>query len=453
MNYLTIIFLYIVNLIVQNYNLGKIVNVFTDEGVYLYSAKLLLEGFIPYKDFFLAQPPFLLYLAGLVLHIVNYNMNLFHFLYTLFVFSSIFPIFFVVLKLTQSRLSAIMSIVFFSTYSELVQWDMSSFAFRQASLPFLAFSLFFIFIKPKIRLSGFLLGIFAITLISNLLVSLCLIIAILLSELFVNKLTIQQTLRKYYPLILTFSLINIFGYLTIFSIPNAYNNLLGYQLDRPALPYSTRFEWIKLYTLPNNWPILFFGLIGSLIVNKRIGLFGLFNILSAIVVIFAGKSYYPHYLTILAVGFSISCGLLIKELNRNFTVSIISTLIILISIFYSSFSLLRSSLIYRQTPEFFTLVQTLKPLPKPLLTFEPIYGLYSKIDLPYYYHVADMRYFRVLNQNLSDSGYISIFERSQTILIEPFASSLLSENSLTYIHRNFNQIYNDGINQIYVKNF
>lgn len=452
MNYSIIIFLYIVNLIIQNYNLGKIANVFTDEGVYLYSAKLLNEGFIPYKDFFLAQPPFLLYLAGLVLHIVSYNMNIFHFLYTLFAFSSIFPIFFVVLQFTRSRLSAVLSVVFFSTYSELVQWDMSSFAFRQASLPFLAFSLFFIFVKPKIRLSGLLLGIFSIILISNLLVTLCLIIAILLSELLVNKTTIQQTFKKYYPLILTFGLITLFGYLIILLIPNAYSNLLNYQLDRLAIPYLTRLEWIKFYTLPNNWPILFFGLAGSLLISKKVGLFGIFNILSTIVIVLAGKSYYPHYLTILAVGFCISCGVLVKKLNRNFILGILTTFIMLISIFYASFVHLRDYLIYRRTPEFFSLIEVLKSTPEPLFSFEPIYGLYADKDLTFHYRVADMRYFRVMGTNMDAADYIKILKNSQTVLVEPFASAFLGPESLYYINQNFRQVYDDGLNKIYVKN-
>src|SRR3990167_5173914 len=137
--------LYLTNIAIQNYNLGKIVDVFTDEGVYLYSAKLLIQGLIPFKDFFLAQPPFLLYIVGAIQLITGYNMELFRFLYTL---------------------------------CELVQWDMHSFAYRQASLPFLAFSILLIVIKRSKILAGLLLGLFAISLISNIFIALSLIISL-----------------------------------------------------------------------------------------------------------------------------------------------------------------------------------------------------------------------------------------------------------------------------------
>lgn len=451
MNYLIIIFLFIANLTIQNYNLGKVANVFTDEGVYLYSAKLLNEGFIPYRDFFLAQPPFLLYPIGYVLNIIRFDINLFRFLYTLFVFSSVFPIFFIVLQFTRSRLSALMSIVFFSTYSELIQWDMNSFAFRQASLPFLASSLFFIFVKQKMKLSGLLLGIFSIILVSNILVSLCLIITLFLNGCLIDKARITETLKKYRCLLLTFSLTVILGYVIILFIPGAYNNLFEYQFHRPHLSYLLRFDWIKTYTLPNNWPILFFGLAGSLLINKKIGLFGFFNILSAIVIVLTGKSYYPHYLTILAVGFCISCGVLVKKLNRNLTLGFITTLIMFISIFYASFTHLRNYLIYRRTPEFFSLIEILKSTPGPLFTFEPIYGLYADKDLTFHYHVADMRYFRVTNSNLAEEDYLKIIQNSRTILIEPFASTLLNQKILNYINRNFKKTYDDGRNSIYAR--
>ncbi len=448
--YLIPIFLYLSNLVIQNYNLGKLVYVVNDEGVYLYSAKLLTQGFIPYKDFFLAQPVFLVYLAGFLLKAVNFNMELFRLLYTCWVFSIVFPIFFIVFKFTKSISASTVSIILLSTFPELVQWDMHSFALREASLPFLAFAMYFIYVKPRLRLSGLLLGLFAISLLSNLLVSLCFIFLLITSEIFSGK-KILKILQEKSHLIFTFIIVSILGYLPIFLIAGGYNNLIGYQLERPPLSYGTRIEWIKLYTLKNNWPILLFGFLGSLINNKTLILFGIFNILSFVILVFFGRSYYPHYLSILAVGLAITSGFLMKRLGKTNLLTIIINYIVIFSIFSSSYYHLKTYLFDTTTPDFFQIINLLKDTPEPIFTFEPVYALYAKKDLTFHYNVADMRYFPVIGKDLDDLSYLKILKSSKTVLIEPFASSRLNNNSLSYIYRNFRQIYNNNIYQIYVR--
>lgn len=445
-----LIFLYTSNLIIQNYNLGKLVSVVNDEGVYLYSAKLLTEGFIPYKDFFLAQPVFLIYLAGFLLKALNFNIELFRLLYTCWVFSIIFPIFFIVFKFTKSILASTISIILLSTFSELVQWDMHSFALREASLPFLTFAMYFTYVKPRLRLSGLLLGLFAISLVSNLLISLCFIFLLITSELLSGK-KILKILQEKSHLIFTFILVSIFGYLPIIFTPHGYENLIGYQLERPPLSYSTRIEWIKLYSLKNNWPILLFGFLGSLIINRNLILLGIFNFLSFVIVVFLGRSYYPHYLSILAVGLAITSGFLIKLLGKDTLITMIISCIVIASIFSSSYFYLKTYLIDTTTPDFFQIVNILKNAPGPIFTYEPIYAIYAKKDLTFHYNVADMRYFPVTGKNLDDLSYLKILQSSKTVLIEPFASSRFNNNSLSYIYINFRQIYSDRIYQIYVR--
>ena len=449
--YLILLLLYISDLIIQNYNLGKQVYVVNDEGVYLYSAKLLTRGFAPYKDFFLAQPTFLIYLAGFLLKILNFNMELFRLLYTCWVFSIIFPIFFIVFKFSKSILASTMSVILLSTFSEVVQWDMHSFALREASLPFLAFAIYFTYVKPKLRLSGLLLGLFAISLVSNLLMSLAFIFLLIASEFFSGK-KILKILQEKSHLIFIFILVSILGYLPIIFTPHGYDNLIGYQLERPVLSFATRIEWIKMYSLKNNWPILLFGFLGSLVISKTLISFGIFNLLSFIIVVFLGRSYYPHYLSILAVGLSITSGFLIKFLGKTIFLRLIISFIIIITIFSSSYSYLKTYLIDVTTPDFFKIVNVLKNTNEPMFTFEPIYAIYAKKDLTFHYNAADMRYFPVTGKTLDDLSYLKILQSSKTVLIEPFASSHLNNNSLYYIYRNFRQIYSDGIYQIYVRN-
>lgn len=444
---------FFINLIIHSYNLGGVVYVFTDEGVYLYSAKLVGEGLIPYKDFFLAQPPYLIYLISKVLQLVNFDLNLFHLLYIVWFFSLIFPIYSITLKLTNSRFAAVLSLLLLSTFSELVQWDSHFFALRQASLPFLAISLFFIIVKPKQKIAGIFLGLFAITLFQNFLYSLGIIVAILLYNHFFKKRQINELLTKNLGFIFSFGSIAFLGYLLIYLLPNGVSNTVTYQLNRPSLPYLTRIEWLKMYTLPGNWPILVAGFLGSIIILKnKMGFLGLINLIGIFIVLFMGKFYYPHYITILAVGLTITSAILIAFVSKTTMHKFLVSMIILLSIYSVSFNHLKFHLIDVKSPEFFQTIEFLKNTPEPLFTFEPIYGLYAKKDLTYHYYVADMRYFRVMHENLTDKDYLDILKRSSTVLIEPFAKSMLSPIVLNFIQNDFSIIYQDSIHQIFIRN-
>src|SRR5687767_3259686 len=97
-DFLIVLAVFLINLIIQNWNLGNHVLPGSDEGVYLYSARLLGQGYIPYKDFFLAHPPYLLYLVNFLMWVSGFNMDVFRFLLTVLVFSTLFPIYYIILK-------------------------------------------------------------------------------------------------------------------------------------------------------------------------------------------------------------------------------------------------------------------------------------------------------------------------------------------------------------------
>lgn len=449
-----VLVVFVINVIIQNYNLTRFVDISNDEGVYLYSAKLISQGHIPYKDFFLSQPAFLIYLISLLLMLVHFNIYLFHFLYILWTFSIIFPIYFLTKYLTKSVLASFFSIFLISTFVEYIKVDTRFFALRQASLSFLAFGLFFLYVKYKPKLAGILLGLFSISLISNLLITISWVISYYMGEVIFNKKIFKDIILSNRFFLINFVTICLLGYFLIFIIPQSFNNVIYYQTDRLGIPYATRFVWLIKYSLKDNWPILLLGFIGSFVINSRVKLFGLFNILTLLIVLFSGVSYYPHYLSVLGFGFSISAGVLVSKLVqfKDRLISWVAIVLLLVAISYSTLPNLKFNLIDYQSPLFFKTVQVLKKSPEPIFTFEPIYGIFSQKNLVFYYFSADMRYFRVIGTNLSNKDYIKIINQSRTILIEPFARSFIPKVIFSYINQNFYLLYNDGENQIYVKN-
>lgn len=435
---------------VQNFNLGKLINVFTDEGVYLYGAKLLSEGYLIYRDFFFGHSPYLLVIPALFFKIIGLKMNLFHFLYTVWFYSSLFPIFLIIYKFSKSRFGATLALILFCTYGELVQWGTHQFDLRQMAIPFLVFSLYFIYVRFFPKIAAVLLAFFAIGIVSNLPLSVLFIVLLLSGDLLFGQTNIKSLLEKYKAFLIIFFSIVVLGYFLILLIPNGYKDVIGYQLSRPFLPYDIRFNWVK-ENISDNWPIFAFGLLGSIFtINKKYKLFGLFNIIGLPLVVFLGPNYYPHYLVILAPTLAITSGLAVaafSRLNLNFAV----LLLVIFGIYTTSYQNLKYQLIEKRTPEFFRAVEVLKELPEPLFAFEPAYGLYAGKNLTFHYYTADMRYFRVTGKNLTDSEYKQILDRSRTVLIEPFARSMMPAAIMKYIPNNYQLVYYDQDQQIYVK--
>lgn len=440
LDFFIIALLFLANVLVQLYSLGKIVYPTLDEGVYLYSAKLIAEGLIPYKDFFLSHPFFLLLPVAFIFKITNFNLNIFHIIYTTWSLSLVFPLYFISLSLTKSRFASILSIILLSTFTELVIADTRFFAFRQASQPLLAWSFYLIFVKQKLKWAGIILGIFAITLIQNLFLSVSLIFSLIVYG--------HKNMRH---ILWQFFLITFWGYLIIFIIQGGFSNVYLYQIERPFVPFLTRLDSLINMTLPNSFPIILTGLGGSVLAIFLKNPFGLFNILGLLSMVFISASYYSHYMTILTAGLTISSAVFIAYFNKSFIKKLVLTLIIISFIYISSYSNLKFHLIENRTPNFFKVVEVLKNAPEPLFSFEPIYALYSGKELTFHYHVADMRSLAVFKKSLTEEEYFDILKRSNTVLLEPFIKSYLPKNVLMHIHNNFRIIYQDEIYSIFIR--
>lgn len=448
---LLVLIIFIINLVAQFYGIGKNVNIFTDEGIYLYAAKLVTLGFIPYKDFFLIHLPLLIYINAFILTIINFNMGTYHFIYIFWVFSTLFPIYFIVLKITKNRLGSFLAILLFSTFTEMVQWDAHFFAMRQGSLPFIAWCLFFIFIKPRYKIAGVLLFLFAACLLTNLLLA----IALLIVMIFVNYINsdLSSFFYKFKKFIFIFFILSIIYYLMVFTIPNSFNNIINYQLDKNQLniPISLRLKWL-FDSLPLNWPILIFGLLGLFVINRKTSFFSLFNLLSFGIIFLLGKAYYSHYITILGFGLSISAGIFFGMLIKKRIYKILCLFIVIILLFKTNFDYLKFNIIDNKNSDFFSAVEILKNSPDPLFTLEPIYAMYANKNLTFHYFVADMRSRRVLNKNLASEEYYNFLNKSNTVVLEPFSKSFIPTLVLEEIRSRFYLIYNDDYNQIYIKN-
>lgn len=437
------------NIFVQNYNLGKFLDVISDEGVYLYAAKLIGDGFVPYTDFFLAHPPFLMVVNAGLLKLTLQDMNVFHSVYTMIIFSTLFPLYSLVQKITKNTVAATLSLLLFSTYQGLVVMHAREFSLRAVSLPFLAFALYFFYCKQKPKVSALFLSYFAMTIIPNLLLSLVLLAAMVFESYLISP-NLKRTVKKFLPMLIVFNISVLAYYGLTFLIPSAFDNIVNFQLARKLLPFANRKEILDTQMLLD-WPMYYFGIFGGLLLLKRYTSLGIFSLAIIPVTVFTGVSFYDHYLIISAVTLAIGAGVFIHHFAKSQFLALGMVALVLFTIYKTAYDNLRFALLERKVPEFFTVVNLVKNEKKPLFSIEPIHALYAKKDLTFSYYVADMRAFGTLKEQLDSSKHVNILERSNTIIIGPFENRVITGSVLDYISRNYRLIYEDPWYKVYAK--
>lgn len=428
-----------INFFIHTYNLGRNHEIFTDSGVYLYASSLINQGFIPYRDFFLAHPPLLIYLSAYWLDISQGDVIIFHQIYILWLFSALIPLYFLSFFLTKSRLAGIFSILLFSTFPELVQWDGHTFALRHASIPFFAYALWLFFQFQKQTLFAIFLALFALTSISNLSLSLVMILLI----------SIKQPLIRFRKTIAIYSLIVIIYYLAIFLIPNSYNNIITFQQARISDTLPGKID-IFIATLTLNWPLIIFGLLGSIIaIIKKSYSIGLFNLVALPIIIFSNSYFYGHYITILAPTFAVSAAYLLSQKKPyfNFLIFVFCS----VCIYQITFNYLYFHLIQKRTTQFNQTVDLIKQYDGKLLTFEPIFAIYSHKQIPFHYYVADARSLLVKPIRLEPNYFPPLIDSSDIIFLDNLMSAFMTQQSKNLIAQKFKKIDRNVYGTLYVR--
>jgi hypothetical protein len=99
---------------------------FSDGYTYMYMGKLILEGLIPYKDFFFASPPFQSYLMAFAMIFINKNFILLKLIPIFFTLGSAFFIYSFMKKKFSDKQGLVASTLFLFSYLILLTTDYST---------------------------------------------------------------------------------------------------------------------------------------------------------------------------------------------------------------------------------------------------------------------------------------------------------------------------------------
>ena len=446
-DYVLLLLLLTSGLYLQFHSIGTLVYTFPDEGVYLYAAKLVSQGYLIYKDFFLIHLPFWIYINVIVLTLLHWNIDAYHLLYATYIISGVIPLYFVIYTLTRNRVSSFLGSLIFILYPEMVQWDSHFFAMRQASEPLLAWGLYHLIHSKKLSVAGIFLALFSIGLVTNFLLATVLIGVWSIYTYVSNP---EQNWSLIRQLGAPYLIITLIYFVIFMLIPGSYQNVFGYQLANSFIPYLQRFDYLKSVFMQNG-VIYTLGLLGCFGYTKYELWVKVFVILAILITLFGTITFYPHYLVVLGIPLAMSAGLFISHFAQSRITNILTVVVVISALFATSGKHLKSYLIDATTPDFYTVVAHLQSAPEPVFSFEPIYAIYAIKNLTKHYKVADPRSFKVLGNYYSIKEYQELVDRSNTLLLDTYTKSIFPNPIYNLLPVNFEKTYVNNEAEIWVR--
>lgn len=444
--------LVVAGIYIQSHSIKTLVYPFTDEGVYLYASKLVAQGYIIYQDFFLIHLPLWIYINAAVLSILHWNIDLYHFIYVGYVVAGVIPLYLLIYRRTKITAPALVASLIYLTYPEMAQWDMHMFAMRQASLPLLGWGLYHLIATKKLRSSAVFLAFFSMSLVTNFLITILIVGGWIIWRVSAGGYTKSKKikLKEIIPLVAPFLILSSIYYVMILLIPNAYRDVFGYQLENRVISLVERIVYLR-GMVKLNWVIFATGLAGWIVIPQKLRWLSISFVLASILILLGTRSFYPHYLVILAIPLSIGSGFLCDYLINLGVTKWGLVGIVAIGLYISTGKHLANHLWSTRNDNFFQVVSILKQRLEPVFSFEPIYAVHAGKLLTFHEHVADARSFRVLGQYYTPQQYIELIDRSQTVLLDPYTKSVLPQLAYQFVRENFKLISNTGGIEIWSK--
>lgn len=292
----------------------------SDENYLWYSAKLLADGILPYKDFFFASPPLQIGIQALLFKTIGFNIWAFKFLPIIY---SIISAFFIYLSLKSSgQVKALLGVVLFLfSFVVLTTTDHDSGVHLLTMLLFASFY----FSDKKPMLAGILGGLSCLVR----LYALPAVLAIIVFYLFTNK-------TKFIKFATGFVFSFVLPMAALFLVPNFGKDIIFYHLLKTEgiskvniLSFFVRWDWLILL-----------GFLSFIFLEKkRLSLPFLIVIFQGLFYIIFADIYYLYFIVLIPFLAIIAMqGVLTlttkTKIDTNFAVAMVIIIAIYNSLFY-----------------------------------------------------------------------------------------------------------------------
>lgn len=428
----------------QTWTLGKVMLPSLDEGIYLYVVRLILDGKVPYRDFFVSHPPFAFLWAAPGFWAAGGDVPAFSTLVAAWVLLAVFPIYRTVTTLTGRRLPAFWATVLFVSYPDFARWDLRFFALRQVSVPFLALGVDLAVRGKRPAVAGALLGLFAACVVPNAPIAVLVVAGLVFFGAEKGPGGIARAIRERRELVTAFGATVCVLYGAAVAIPGAFHDLFLFQFGRPRLPFMYRVLNVWSESLPANAVLLCLGFAGSFLVfraSRGVAFAAAFGFPLGL---FAYNYYSAHHLASVVPLMAVSGGVVLSLVMRSRTTSVVASAGLSLALGATALPVLGNALFEERSPSLFRVVNELEACPEPVFSAQPLYALYARRELTFHRFVADMRSPQHSDRpSFSDEEFADIVSRSNTVLLEPYLLSLLTPARLQLLSRQFAIRYQD----------
>lgn len=394
----------------------------TDEGVYAEAGRMMFQRLMPHKDFPLWHMPLLSFLMGGGLKVFG-NMYSLRILYLLLNYLAVIPLYLTFKKISRDTAPAILAILFYLMFHEMVHHDFRFIAIRQfANVLFILFFYLSVCHKDWKRLWA-AQGILTVASAFLFLPAFCNLVLLMGALTCMEKPPhVWRVLERYSKIILATSILIL---LYFFLVPQSVDQVIFTQMMRNPISWAMRTKLLFAGKFDSFFYILsIVSLTISACVFRHTRWLALCMLGIFAINVYLPSGYYPHYTSIagpaLAFGM-LMCGMLLAKFYK-YIVPGSSTVFFttLILLFCYQFSLVYQSLaaewLDNRQPEYFFFISKLKESPGPILCLEPIYAVDAQQTL---LHAPMKEYLRSPeNTHVSSSQWSAMTLEACTIVME-----------------------------------
>ncbi len=439
-----------------SYRLASAIVPNQDEGTYLYGAKLIAEGQVPYKDFFLGHPPLLMALFAVPFKLFGVDVMMARMIYMALILLSTVPLYLLVRRLSGSRIAALLSVPVYTTGTLIVANTTRTVLLEPLMNGFIIAGLALYFWRPdSLRLRivlGALFGLGAMVKLVAVLPALCL----MAGDLFWRR-PERRYLLSWAVTAAGAALVLVPAAAYLLTQTDFLHDVVGSQLDRPDLPFalrrhyfieeSSRYPAIPLALLASVWLLIR----GS---DPRLRVMAVLTLGQVVLLFFVFRTFLGFYLVqvlpAVAIVFAVVACDIGQRLFRRAWVPVAAAGLLVVG---AIMPLAYAELYHRNADEHDAsaraVLTRLERDEGNVYSQFPSFALWSGREMYPWYYTADS-YLPRITDRVDDADFVNVFSHSQALVFWHGELGYMP-TAEQYVNDNFDLSYQDRHWELWVR--
>jgi hypothetical protein len=434
-----------------SYRLTSVVVPSQDEGTYLYAAKLIAQGEVPYRDFFIGHPPLLMYTMAIPFKLFGVEVMAARYFYMGLVLVSTVPLYLLVRHLSQNRWTALLAVPLYTAGMLFIANTGRTVRLEPYANVFLITALALYIWRPEsFRLRfviGALLGAAVMVKFGAVLPAVFMVVGDLIFRW--RKQTPTEFVQSWGAAVAGALAIAAVVAALSMSGSDFFEAAIRSQLDRPNMTLDQRIEQFTSAT--GRYPLMLVGLAASLWVlvwgsDWRLRVIALVTAAQVPFLLFAFNSFNNFYLIQVLPGAVIVCCILAQQITQRYAAVLWVPAAVAGTVFAAIVAPLMYEETYHRSREFHTtsaaaVVAELEQHDGDMYALHPSFALQSGRDLAPWYYSTDT-YLPRITGKAGAPEFLEVFARSETLVLFPGEFDYLPEVT-AYMQDHFEVTFED----------